>query len=309
MKLTLLLLVACGPPTIDGPSGAAGDDASPSEYSWTPETEDSAPYDEAALTRAMQAAIELALSLDASPVLDGYFEMIERADDDCPQWYEQDGNVFWQDYCTADDGTLFDGYGFYYPYEQADLDGSGTLFDGHYLYGVATITGADGTRFHTGGGLTMLDGYNQEYNGFISQSQLQGGFEWTQAESGDSWMADGLVPDLYLYSVDYPDYDARGVYVDGGIGGLSGDASAAIFSQALLFDEALGSVCTLEPTGSAQVRDSDGGWWLVVFDTPEAGDMDDELCDGCGTVSYEGTELGSVCVDFSSWLEWEVRPW
>lgn len=306
--MLLLHLLACAP-TVDGDLPADDPATTPEPYVYDAPDGADPTYDATLVETALQEAIETVLSLHAGPVMDGYFAVIADADADCPEWFEQEGNVFWYDYCTSEQGTLFDGYGFSYAYDQVDLDGSGTLWSGDSLYGVATITTATGQTFHAGGGLQVLTGYDEQNDGYLAVSEIAGGFLWTGAEGGGDWMSDGLVPDIYLYSVDYPSYDGRGVYVDGGVSGMPGQATAALFTEALLFDEVLGSACPLEPTGHAQIRDGDGRWWTITFDTPEEGGMDSDLCDGCGTVSYNGEDVGTACADFSPWLDWELRPW
>lgn len=278
----------------------------PSEYEWDAPEATAPEFDPALVETGLQEAIDVALRLGGQPVLDGYFTMLEGSDSDCPTWYEQEGNVFWNDYCTSDDGTRFDGYGFYYLYDQVALDGTAALYDGHSLYGVATVETSDGSRLHLGGGLQTMQGYDPENNGNIYLSQVEGGFSWTEAEG---WLGEGLQPDIYLYVVDYPDWDGRGAFVEGAVGGLPGAVSAVFFDNNLLFTASLGAVCEREPTGSIQVRDGDGTWWQVVFDTPEEGEMQGSLCDGCGTVSLNGEEVGEACADFSPWISWEGTPW
>lgn len=306
--MLLIPLLACQP-TIDG--ALPGDPATTSPEPWVYQasTEDSPTYDAAMVEAALQQTIDLALQLHAGPVMDAYLQVIDGADARCPEWYEQDGNVFWYDLCTSDQGTLFDGYGFFYEYDRVDLDGSGVLWSGESLYGVATITTPAGQTFHAGGGLQVLTGQGIDPESHAAVSDIAGGFLWSGAEGADDWLADGLVPDIYLYSIDYPSYDGRGVYVDGGVSGMPGEATAALFTEALLFSESLGSVCALEPTGTAQIRDADGDWWMIAFDTPQEGGMDPTLCDGCGTVSLAGQEVGTACADFSPWLDWELYPW
>lgn len=286
----------------------------PGEYSYTPDDEAPVQPDPAALAAAIQDALGLALELTGEPIVQGYLSMVDEADEDCPRWYEQDGNVFWYDSCQADSGAVFDGYGFYTPYLDADLDGSGTLWTGDYLYGVASITGSDGTWFHAGGGTQVLFGRDEEANSWSAVSQVLGGFAWTADAAGDTWLSQGIVPDLYLYSVEYTDYDARGVYVSGGISaedGLAGGATAVLFGENLVYSEDLGSPCEAEPAGSIQVRDAAGRWWEVAFDTPDEGTLPAAQCDGCGTVFLAGQEQTgvSVCVDFTPWLDWEVTAW
>lgn len=308
-----LVLLACQPTLEDGDPAASPDGGAeadpPSGYVYEGDDAPPASFDAEALGLAIAEALAVAPGITGTPVLDAYFSMLDLADPDCPDWYEQDGNVFWYDVCTSDRGAFFDGYGFYYPYDEVDLDGSGTLWSGDYLYGVATIDAPEGDSFHTGGGVQVLTGYNPEYNGFTAMSQVQGGFLWTAPEAADTWIGAGLQPDLYLYGVDYPDYGGRGLYLEGGLAGLDGDATAVVFSGLLLYHEVLGSPCEDEPEGTISVRDADGRWWDVRFDTPPEGPMDADLCDGCGTASLGGVDQGQVCVDVSALLDWEITPW
>lgn len=286
-----------------------GDADAPSAWEYTPPEGDAPLFDAATVAGGIEEGVALALELTGEPVLAGYFASLEEADADCPSWYEQDGNVFWYDYCTSDSGAFFDGYGFYYPYLDADLDGSGVLWTGDYLYGVASVTSSDGAWYHAGGGVQVLDGRGEEDDVNAAMSQVQGGFAWTDDRAAGTWLGTGLVPDLYVYGIEYAAHDARGLYVTGGVSGLTGGVSAVLFAENLIYDLALGSPCAAEPTGSIQVRDEAGRWWVVTFDTPEEGAVDRDACDGCGTVTYAGEEVGEVCVDFSSWLAWEVSPW
>lgn len=282
------------------------DDFTPSPWTYAAEDEAEPVFDAARVEAGLQTAIDLALGLGAESVLDGYFSMLAHADGTCPRWYETDGNVYWNDACTSQDGTWFDGYGFYYPYSQVAFDSSSARYDGHSLYGVATVRTAEGERLNLGGGLQTWTGYDPDYDGYTWISQVQGGFSWTD---GQGWLAEGLSPDIYLYAVEYPQWQARGAYVHGAVGGLSGEVTAAWFEEAFLYNVALGSVCEREPSGAIELRDAEGDWWRVEFDTPAKGEMSPADCDGCGTVRRGGQVVGEACVDFSAWIEWEGRPW
>ncbi len=320
----LLLLLACNAGTTTPSDGGAAGTEPPADYSYDGSDTTTPSYDQAAVETGLQQAVDVVLGISGQPIVDAYFAMLDTADDRCPTWYEQDGNVFWSDICTSDAGTSFDGYGFYYPYVDADLDGSGTLWSGDYLYGVATIIEGDGTLFHAGGGTQVLTGFNPGTDAFSTEddsyyglSQVIGGFQYTDPASADTWLGQGLSPDLYVYTVDYPEYGINGAYVQGGLSGLTGDATsgatsgatAVLFDDNFLYHEAAGSPCEREPTGSMQLRDADGTWWRVEFDTPDAGVLDDALCDGCGTAFLGDEEVGQACVDFSSWLDFEVLTW
>ncbi|RME29205.1 MAG: hypothetical protein D6798_00640 [Deltaproteobacteria bacterium] len=313
----LLLMLACSAGTMSGTDADATGTDLPDGYSYDDAGDSAAPtYDRAAVETGLQQAIDLVLGISGQPIVDAYFAMLETADDRCPTWYEQDGNVFWADVCTSDAGTEFDGYSFYYPYVDADLDGSGTLWSGDYLYGVATIVEADGTLFHAGGAVQVLTGFNPGTDPFATAddsyyglSQIIGGFACTDPSCAESWPGEGLSPDLYVYTVDYPDYGVNGAYVQGGISGLSESATAVLFDDNFLYHEAAGSPCEREPTGTMQLRDADGTWWRVVFDTPDSGALDEARCDGCGTAFLGEEEVGQACLDFSSWLDFEVLAW
>lgn len=316
MHLLLLLpLLGCRSGEVGTPDGAGLGDDAPSEWSYEPDDDPTPVFDQAAIEAGLQAAIDIAPSLTAQPVIDGYFELMSLSDADCPSYYEVDGNVFWQDYCTSDAGVFFDGYGFYYPYVDVDLEGNGNVWNGDYFYGVANIVTPGGERLQLGGGAVMISSYDETYGGWRHQSQVLGGFDWTDPGSDAGWMADGIVADTYLYAIEYPEYAAQGMQVHGGFSDpdgavWGGEATAVLFDYNLIFDEALGSVCEEEPTGVIQLRDAEGTWWSVVFDTPAEGAMDDpDQCDGCGTVYLGSDEVGRACLDFGAWIDWEVTPW
>ena len=72
-----------------------------------------------------------------------------------------------------------------------------------------------------------------------------------------------------------------------------------------------GGACPAEPHGSIHLRTQVGEWYVLEFDAPPFGEtMENSAdCDGCGTVSFRGEDLGSICPDFSIFLDWEARPW
>ena len=60
--------------------------------------------------------------------------------------------------------------------------------------------------------------------------------------------------------------------------------------------------------GQMSVRDTHGYWYELKFDVSSDWELMGE-CDGCGQLSHKGENIGEVCLDFSSVLEWEDRPW
>ena len=66
-----------------------------------------------------------------------------------------------------------------------------------------------------------------------------------------------------------------------------------------------GESCHLEPEGTVKVRTDDGSWAEVVFDGEDAA----ELCDGCGSVTWDGEELGSICIDQTGAVTIDEDQW
>ena len=65
----------------------------------------------------MEDALWTVRSVHGQTVVDAYAEVMTGADADCPAWGNQSSLVFWQDACTSEVGTTFDGYGYLSRYE------------------------------------------------------------------------------------------------------------------------------------------------------------------------------------------------
>lgn len=267
------------------------------------------------LEGALDEALAVLPLLGAAPVFDAYDAAMVGAETGCPDWYESEGNTYWYDQCTATDGTRFAGYGFTYSYDAYD-QGDGGLITGDALYGVARVETPEGATFEAGGSAYdyrvdyyEADGVTISYTSHTSA--IAGAFAWDGAGADATWLGTDLSPDLTLYGVVAPAYDARAYYADGGLSGLGGLVDTVVFDELFLYDAALGSACPTEPGGGVSVRDADGQWTDILFDGPaEWGATSDEsTCDGCGTAWFRGESLGEVCVDFSSLLGWGDAPW
>lgn len=310
----LLLLLACGGPDAPAPAEAPADP--PPAYDLTDYTEDERPvasFEQAAVEEALQAAVDEALATAATPVVEGYAAAMALADAGCPTLYEVDGNSVWYDECTTEAGASFSGYGFYYVYEDADALGDGTPMDGAVLSGIGTITDPDGHTIAAGGYAGVLEGTNDD-GVTVFVSVLQGSFAWDAPEAAETWLGEELRPNLTVYAAVAPAYDARYVALEGGLDGLvdlDGDPLAlptATLSGVLIADRVIGFPCAQEPTGAIALRDANGAWFSVAFDVQSDWSMTGD-CDGCGTVTLNGEEVGEACADFSPWLDWEDRPW
>ena len=296
------------------PGAASGD--RPSAYTWTPPDEQASAFDAATVEAALADVVDGMLTIGAAPVLETYGALMDAADPACPLWYEQDGNVFWYAQCTADSGTLFDGYGFTNVYEDAELFGEGGgHWDATVVSGAATIRDDAGHTFHLGGQVYDGVGYGDDGRR-LWVSNVLGGFAWDGAGAEQSWLGQGVSPGLLLYAIRYPEAAGLGVtgnyiYADGTVGGLGTASTGADLSEFALVSEALGAPCELEPAGTVSVRDAHGGWWDVVFDieSTDSGWAMTGDCDACGGVYRDGEYQGEVCADFAPLLDWTERPW
>ena len=270
---------------------------------------------------ALSEVMATLLTLNGAPPVNAYFASMAGQQGDCPDYYENDGNVYWYDYCDSDDGTSFNGYGFGYLYE--DFQDSGYFYNGGTVYTVAEVTRADGSTFSGGGSAQDLylvvdedAGVHDLYHEAWSSS-VSGAFSYDGPEGQGTWLSQDISPDLQIVvylipeSEEYPSYNGKLVQLQGGVGGFLGEVSAAVADDFVVWSGAL-NLCPLEPMGMLSVRDTEGVWYDVVFDNvnQDSGEtMDPALCDGCGTVYVQGQAQGQACVDTTLLTDWTVSPW
>lgn len=272
-----------------------------------------ATFDADLVEAGLQAAIDAALTAPADPVLTGYQAAMAYAEDSCPYTYEVDDNLFWYDSCTTSDGATFSGYGTLSAYEDIDLLGDGTPMDGLVVYGEGRIVAPNGDVFETGGTAGALEGTNDD-GVTLFVNVTQGAFAWDSDDAKDTWLATDLSPSLTIYAAVIADYNVHYVTIDGGLTGIPGSdgddnpTPTASFSGIQYADEVVGFPCDEEPAGTISLRDNQGTWYDLRFDIEDTGEMTGD-CDGCGTVSLNGEDVGEVCADFSPWLNWGDRPW
>lgn len=319
LLFTSLALVACrtaGDGSDEATLPQAEDPGGPSEWEYTPDgDEPEATFDAAAVELAVDEALTGMLTVGAAPVLDAYTMLMEQADSDCPSWYENEGNVFWYSRCTTDAGTFYDGYGFVFVYEDAEVFGEG---QGHWdltqVSGAATIRDADGHTFHLGGAAYDGVAVNQ-WGGTSWATTVLGGFQWDAPDAAGTWLGDDVSPGLQMYAIDIPPeagagFDGRFIQAVGTVGGVGTETTGAQV-ELIQMSTQLGFPCDIEPYGTVSVRDADGTWWDVTFDVVIEDD-DYALageCDGCGAVTLHGEYVGDACVDTSFLLDWTEQPW
>lgn len=270
---------------------------------------------------ALSEVMGTLLTLNGAPAVDAYFLAMAGQQGDCPDYYENNGNVYWYDYCYADDGSSFSGYGFGYLYEDY-LEGN-YFYNGGTVFTVAEVTTADGSTFSGGGSaqnLHLISDVESEGVALYHEawsSSVSGAFGYDGPEGQGTWMDSDLNPDLQIiaYLVPesdlYPNYFGHQIQIQGGVGGFVGEVSAVVADNFTVWSGGM-NLCPEEPMGMLSVRDTEGIWYDVLFDNvnQDAGEtVDPAECDGCGTVYVQGEAQGQACVDTTLLTDWTVTPW
>jgi hypothetical protein len=322
----LLLALACSPAdepaTMDpGSSNEPIDtDTTPStDTATTDPTDEPAPYivpdegidavdvDLEAAQEALQAALGTALTVTAVPVQAGYDAAMVGEDDRCPYYYTTPDGTYWYDNCTSAAGTEFNGYAFaYIATGEPDPYSPGVLVDYWSAFGAATVKDADGKLLELGGSAYVARAYGAGYQAWTSV--VQGTFQWEGPEAQGTWLETGIDPDFVLYGYALDGLPGAVMYVDGGLGNLEGGWAVA-FDENQIAASTLGVSCGTEVSGVVGVRTPDGVWVDVLFDGEPEGQVDAALCDGCGEAWVQGEPVGTMCVDATVLIDWEVSPW
>ncbi|MFK7929716.1 MAG: hypothetical protein AB8H79_16105 [Myxococcota bacterium] len=300
----LPLLCACSDPDVD-----AVDPVTPAPYVLDEVRDDPNDVDLGALGAALQRSIDGLFELNATPVLDAYSKATEGQTPVCPRTYAMNGNVYWFDQCTSEDGTQFSGYGFYYDYVDYPI-GDAWVGDYTLINGAARVETPNGNALDIAGAASLISATHSVQPANLYRSEIRGSFGWDGSEADGTWLGSGLNPDLSLQVYERTDVDGRMVQVDGGVSGMSGDIVAIVFDGVTLIETNLGGTCPAEPHGIISMRTSTGTWVDVVFDGPDPQTFvgDASKCDGKGRAFYRGEILGEIAADFSTLYPTEA-PW
>ncbi len=247
------------------------------------------------------------------PVLDAYEAADADSDGDCPIVYP-DYDVdygdawYWFETCTSDAGAHYTG--FVYAVSFSDWEQDGVIYDGGGMAAAGEVTDAAGRVWEGSGTVYGYEGASTDGSTFINALIMDGTWSW-DGDDGGSWMSTGIEPGFTGYTWWSADLGGGAVVMDGGLFGLEGPLDTVVMDGMTLYDEVFAPSCALEPSGTISVRDTEGRWFDVTFDGGD--DLEDvvtpEWCDGCGGAWFEGTYVGEVCLDFSTLLDWEERPW
>jgi hypothetical protein len=321
--LMIGLLIACGEK--NAPSENAPEDEPTLEEPEPPEAptawdysgDSELPvYDQEALEQTLNAAIRDAMTVNGAPALDAYLDLMEQAGELCPTWYDYEEADYWSDNCYADSGVGFSGYIFTQDYVDSELLGEGSSLSGMVLNGQAKILDTSGYQLDLSG--TTYDAYGTVDNGDTEawMTGVVGTFAWDAPGSESSWLSESLQPTLKTVAYRYLLGDgtsAQVLSIAGGISGLDAPWSTAYLGDVYTADEVIGFwECGLEPLGTMSARSSDGHWYQLSFDVTNSGGVYQApagLCDGCGSVTRAGEEVGEACIDVSPFTSWEDQPW
>lgn len=317
MNSLLLTLLACsgllactgGGVTVDGP----GDGDTPAPYI-DPAIETEVPsLDVTTVQDAVDAVFQTLWDFQPQPVLAAYDAANADADGDCPLVFP-DYNVdygdawYWSEPCTSDAGAAY--AGFVYGVSFTDWAQDGATYTGGGMAAAGEVVDADGRVWKGSGTVYGYAGGTDDGSYLINALIMEGTWSW-DGDNGSSWMSTGLEPGFNAYTTWVPAVGAGAVYIDGGLFGLEGELDTVVLDGFALYGEGLAPTCALEPSGTLSVRDVEGHWFDVTFDGPEQLEdpVNADWCDGCGGAWYEGSYVGEICLDFTSLLDWEERPW
>jgi hypothetical protein len=306
LRFSLISFAACG-------GGQASDDepgTEPTPYIFEDEGESAPEVDRAALTTAVAGVLANVWSLNAEPALGAYRRLAAAQTPACPRQYTNDGNTYWFDTCTTTDGTQFSGYGFYYDYRDYPV-GDGWYGDVEVISGAARIEGPTGTTVDVAG-TANLSSLQHSTNPALSWvSEVRGTFATNDPALADTWLGQGLSPDLRMSVFHQTVANGRFLQFDGGVSGLEGPMTSLVFDRLTLIEAELGGICEREPHGILSARLQDGTWVDLVFDGPDPATFtgDPTRCDGKGRMYWRGEDLGEISLDFAFLFDFVGSPW
>lgn len=242
-------------------------------------SEDGEEPDVSQVESVLQQAVDRVRLSSSAPFVEMFFALMEDADDHCPQWYVNQGGPYWFDGCTSQRGTRFEGYGSQSFYT-GTVDEYGNQWVGRSFYSESLMESQNGDWLISSGAASLLHGINVNNGANIFYSYLDQGFRSINQDSA---------PQLEMWASHLDGF--KSIYFDVV---LYNGANRVVFSQNQLTSQ---SPC---PTGSQSIW-TEKGWVQVSWNAQE--------CSGCTDVYFEGNNLGSVCIDFSDWVDWDDNPW
>lgn len=225
----------------------------------------------------------------ANRALDAYDELLAQSDEACPRWYTGDDGPYWADNCQAESGVSYQGFGLAYEHEGI-TDEWGNTWTGRQIHCEGGLESLE-TK------LTCVGGFNELVGTDANESPVF--YSYTSPYTLERNGTQITYPHMEMWAVNHPDYKA--IYYSGTIISESG---------LIQFDETtFNNVdCLLEPEGkqNIQVTEESTSWINLIWHGDQGAES--AACDGCADAFMNGKDIGSVCADFSVWLDWEDSP-
>ena len=260
---------------------------------------------EEGVTRTLAMAIEMNTELLWST----YESVLDAGAGGCPEYayntqYSYGSEHSWADSCTTAGGTTYSGSSLglsYGPHTNGLLTYDFRLS----LSSSFTVTWPDGSEFLMSGEASAARFSSQSTQ--TSSSSLNGEFHSNSADVTGTWLDQNLLMELTMNATD--GYNTRKVIMEGALVGMSGNVTASSYEE-LYFQAGTDIACPIEPYGIISVRDELGDWYDVQFhgESP-SGELNPDLCDGCGDILYRGVSIGTACPNLDPYLHWTGSPW
>jgi hypothetical protein len=206
--------------------------------------------------------------------------LFDHGDLDCPGGHG-DGDDFFNLHCTTGEGYVFEGIALRSRRQVVDIGATLDLWSlsGDFSIGYPDTPEGSGFALKGAGGISS--------HGETRDEVLEWYLSWNGSWSDDTaggWMAEG-VSLLITAQGGVREDNRRHLVATGGMAIGQTD----LYLDGVGWDE--GSACLGKTTGSIEIRDPSGHWyaWSLGQD-----------CDGCGELSFSGSEpLGDLCLDLS----------
>lgn len=254
------------------------------------------------ITELVQNHVDSLRTFDTSKLIQDIYAIMSESDAECPQIIPNGDQPYWADQCTSEFGAQYEGYGSITEYTDA-LQEDGSISTGQHYYGEGQLTSSTGESILTSGSIANI--YNVQENGTEIYSSYLYGAYYKDEETG--WAGWNYSPQFGLSGAKSSE---SGQKIFFGQAEIETAESVLFIDEIFMTNDVFGQ-CAIEPGAVMSIFTEETGWLELKFDGPnfENWESDMSLCDGCGTLSQFGTDLGEVCVDFSSLLNWTDTPW
>jgi hypothetical protein len=277
------------------------------------------PADVVQVEQAVEAFLLQALAFDFEPVQTAVANLESVREPGCPALTESVAGPLWVDDCTTSAGRRFFGNFIYLVNGWEDYVDDQLLPDIVSPWGAVAEPGwavptepplldAEGYQgFCTVGNDSNTAHFSGEYNqlqvtweGLAARELLLEG-QLIDTRQDEGWVAEGLEPNLRRVEL-RGDAGGELIFLHGGVGDLSTPWSTVWATEVVLGDAATTDLCPEEAHGLLAVRSPEGAWYDLTFDGDAGG-----ACDGCGSITRSGVEVGTACPDLT--LTFPLPAW